>query len=308
MIWIYDIETYEQAFILCARQKDNGRKLEFEISRRKDDTVKLVKHLLSVKGQIGYNNLEFDYPVLHWFLKNFQNYDQNSLPKALCEEANKIIHEDNSRISPSEVMIPQLDLLKIWHYDNGARYTSLKYLEFNMRMDNIEDLPYDIHADLTDEMIDNLIKYCHHDVYATYLFYKLSLNRISLRRKLSKKYGLGLMNKSDVGIAEDLVLDSYCKLTGRDKQEVRESRTEWDFIKAKDVILSQVKFKTTNMQLWLDKLKNTYLKAKDNFWKGEIINLYDEEYQVGLGGLHIIQKPKRFVKKDNEFLTEWDCA
>ncbi|MFW5889292.1 MAG: hypothetical protein ACOC3V_01900 [bacterium] len=308
MIYIYDIETYKKAFIVCALQKDTQKKLEFEISHRKDDIVRLMRHLLSVKGQIGYNNLDFDYPVLHWFLKNFQNYDQYSLPEAIYYEAQRIIDEDYSSINPSEVMIPQLDLFKIWHYNNGARATSLKYLEFNMRMDNIEDLPYEIDSDLTDEMIDEIIEYCHHDVYATYLFYLKSKNRISLRRKLSKKYGLSLMNKSDVGIAEELVLDSYCKLTGRDKQEVRDTKSVYDYIVAKDVILPQIKFKTKRMQTWLEKLKDTYLKAMDHDWKGEVIKLFDEEYQVGLGGLHIIQKSKRFIKANDEFLTEWDCA
>lgn len=308
MIYVYDIETYKEAFIVCALQKDNLTKLEFEVSYRKNDSEKLIRHLTHVKSQIGYNNINFDYPVLHWFLNNFQNHDEYTLPQAIHEEANRVINEDYSAIKPSEVLIPQLDLFKIWHYDNKARATSLKYLEFNMRMNNIEDLPYKIDEHLDGEKIDKIIEYCHHDVYATYLFYLKSKDRISLRKKLSNKYGLFLMNRPDVGIGEDLVLDSYCKQTNQDKNTIRELRSTYDFIQAKNVIHPDIYFQTFEMQKWLYKLKQTYLKRMEGFWKGEIINLLGEEYQVGLGGIHIIQKALRFVKKDDEFLTEWDCA
>ena len=44
------------------------------------------------------------------------------------------------------------------------------------------------------------------------------------------------------------------------------------------------------------------------FWKGEIVELFGEEYQVKLGGLHIIQKPGIYEIKEDEQITERDCA
>jgi len=308
MIDIYDIETYKEAFIFCALRIDGKEKKEFEISYSKNDTEKLVKYLLSIKGLIGYNNLNFDYPIIHWFLNNFQNYDQYSLPEILYNKAQEIINEEFSSINPTDVIIPQLDLYRIWHYNNKARRTSLKYLEFNMRMNIIEDLPYKIDEHLNDEKINKIIEYCHRDVKATHNFYVKSKPKITLRRNLKKKYGLNLINRPDVGIAEDLVLHSYCQQTNLEKSYVKTLKSEYNFIQAKDIILPQIKFKTVQMQKWLDKLKQVYLKRMGGFWQGEIITLFNEQYQVGLGGLHIEQKSFRFIKKENQFLTEWDCA
>ena len=308
MICVYDIETYKYAFIVCCKNINTGETLEFEISFRKDDRVRLINHILKIKGQVGFNNINFDYPILHWFLLNQQNYSKDSLPEAIYNEANRIISEERTSINPKEVAVPQLDLYRIWHYHNKAKSTSLKYLEFNLRMDDIQDLPYKIDEELDDEKIDKIIKYCHHDVLATYNFYLKSKNKISLRKKLSNKYNLNLMNQPDVGMGENLVLDSYCKLTGKDKQEVRNLRSEYKFIQGKDVIFPSIKFETEEMNNWLNKLKNIYLKRVDFFWEGEIIKLFGQDYQVGLGGLHIEQIPGVYEKEDYQFLTEWDCA
>lgn len=243
MIEVYDVETYKRAFIVCCLNIYTNEKLDFEISTRKDQRESLIKHILKIKGQIGYNIINFDYPIIHWFLNNQQNYSSGeSLCEAIYNEANRIIKEENTFINYKEVIIPQLDLYRIWHYDNKAKATSLKYLEFNLRMDNIEDLPYRTDEELDGFMIDKIIEYCHHDVLATFNFYNKTKHKISLRKKLSKIYKLNLMNKSDVGMGENLVLDSYCKLTGKDKQEVRELRSNYKFNSIKNYIFSLYKF------------------------------------------------------------------
>ena len=66
-------------------------------------------------------------------------------PAILYEKAMSIIKSDDrfaGIIYPSDRHVPQVDLYKIHHFDNKARTTSLKALEFNMRMDNISDLPF----------------------------------------------------------------------------------------------------------------------------------------------------------------------
>lgn len=305
---IYDVETYYDAFILCAINRDSQQKKHFEISYRKDDTQELIKYLQSTDGLIGYNNLNFDYPIIHWIINNYKNYNQYSLSQAICDKAQEIIKKEFSAINPKEVLIPQLDLFKIWHYSNKARTTSLKYLEFTMRMDNIQDLPYDIYDKLSEEQIDKIIEYCYHDVEATYKFYLKSINRINLRKQLQSKYNIPLINRPDVGIAEDLVLHSYCKQTGKNKYDVKQLNTKYDWIQGKDIILPEIQFVTNPMKEWLVSLKNTYLKRIGGFWKGDTIELFNETYQVGLGGLHIEQKPGKYIRANNQFLTEWDCS
>jgi hypothetical protein len=108
----------------------------------------------------------------------------------------KMVHAD-------EVAVPQIDLYKIWHFDNKAKSTSLKMIEFNMRSDTIEDLPFPVGTVLTDEQIETLIKYNAHDVLKTLDFYIKSLTQIRFREELTVKYGRDFMNHNDTKIGKD---------------------------------------------------------------------------------------------------------
>jgi hypothetical protein len=76
-------------------------------------------------------------------------------------------------------------------------------LEFNMLMENIEDLPYPIEAELTEEMIEKLKQYNEHDVEATRKFLNICLPQIEFRAELSKKYGRSFMNHNDGKIGKE---------------------------------------------------------------------------------------------------------
>ncbi|MEG8007479.1 hypothetical protein U2444_14875, partial [Listeria monocytogenes] len=79
--------------------------------------------------------------------------------------------------------VPQIDLFKIWHFDNRARSTSLKVLEFKLRMDNLCDLPFPVGTMLNYEQTQVLKTYNAHDVKATKLFYKESIQAIQFRQE-----------------------------------------------------------------------------------------------------------------------------
>lgn len=106
-------------------------------------------------------------------------------------------------IKSDEEYIKQVDLYRIWHFNNKAKATSLKMLEFNMRLDNIEDLPFPIDAELTSTQIDKLKEYNQHDVDCTLEFYKASHSQISFRDDLSIKLGRDFTNADDTKIGSE---------------------------------------------------------------------------------------------------------
>ena len=67
--WIYDIETYPNCFTFSIVREDGKHKKTFEISFRKNQIDGLFKCLDYLKDKelyaVGFNNLGFDYPVLH---------------------------------------------------------------------------------------------------------------------------------------------------------------------------------------------------------------------------------------------------
>ena len=120
-IYIYDLETYNNFFLATFKIANEDKWFEFEISDRINDIDKLRKFLKLKPASIGYNNINFDYPVLHnTILKNNKNWTANEI----YLEVQKIIESEYSAIKDWDVKIPQLDLFKIWHYDNKNKRTS----------------------------------------------------------------------------------------------------------------------------------------------------------------------------------------
>ena len=211
MDWVYDIETYPNCFTFTAICADNSRTHVYECSSRKNDVSQLFEFLDMLHDKkhrmVGFNNKGFDYPVLHELLEVKAKAVTVS-GKAVAKKAYKVaqdlisVQAEHNNIRLKEY-VKQVDLFKIHHFDNKARATSLKMIEFNMKSDSIEDLPFPVGTELTDSEIDVLLKYNMHDVVKTLDFYNISLNLIRFRDELSKKYRRDFTNHNDTKIGKD---------------------------------------------------------------------------------------------------------
>ncbi|HNQ21411.1 MAG TPA: hypothetical protein PKI46_10155, partial [Bacteroidales bacterium] len=241
-VFIYDLETYSNFFLATFKIPEKEEWFEFEISDRQSDIKELKLFLNSqVKGLIGFNNLNFDYPVLHnTILSNNVDWKASDI----FEEVQLIINFKYSAINNKSVKIPQLDLYRIWHYDNEARRTSLKWLEFTMRMENIEDLPYSPDTILTFEQMDEVKSYCRNDIKATEMFYLKSKEQINFRLNMIKELGYNVMNYSDVKIGEYINRKTYEKLSGKNYYDFKELRTYRSIFHIKDLIPDYIQFKS----------------------------------------------------------------
>ena len=77
-IWIYDIETLMNCFTYTAMNRDTKEVVQYTIWKHINETDELIKHLTSVRGLIGFNNLSFDYPVLHHILNVYEIWENLS--------------------------------------------------------------------------------------------------------------------------------------------------------------------------------------------------------------------------------------
>src|SRR5690606_1305283 len=132
---IYDVEQFPNFHSYVGVDKDKGSESTpsiFEISERKNQIKEYIDYLYSLNGMIGFNNISYDYPLLHYILTNkvkLLKLDYLEINKLLYAESQRIINAEWSSIAEWEVLIPQLDLFLIKHYNNTARSTSLKWLE-----------------------------------------------------------------------------------------------------------------------------------------------------------------------------------
>lgn len=265
---IYDIETYPNIFTFAAINNRSKQKYIFEISDRRNDFNELVSFIKAANQYsckfVGFNNLHFDYPVMHELLNKFDGewYDVSSI----YAKAMSIIKSDwNNRfahtIYEDHHLFYNIDLLKIHHFDNQARATSLKKLEFAMRMNNVEDLPFDVGIDLNDQQKDTLIEYNHHDCKATDLFFEQSKKQIDFRNHLTKTYGRDFTNFNDTKIGKDYFITElekttpgccYVTVDGKKKKV----QTVRDIIHVKDVVFDYINFNNPIFKRLLDWFKD----------------------------------------------------
>lgn len=316
----YDIETYPNTFTLRATHCVTGDKWLFEMSFRRWDLYVLCLFIEACQRGgnrwVGYNNIGFDYPVVHHI---YQHRSGFMTVGDIYKKAMSIINAPfNAKFAhlvwESDHLVPQIDLYKIHHFDNMARATSLKVLEFNMRMDNIEDLPFDVGLDLNSEQADVLLDYNDHDVDATVLFYHETKEQIDFREKLTEKLGKNFINHNDTKIGKDFFIMELEKVSpgccyrmeGGRKRMVQTHRD--DGIRLSDIILPYVKFDNHEFQRILIWMNNQTITETKGSFKEINCNINGFQYDFGTGGIHGSVDPQIVSSDEHYTLLDIDVA
>ena len=260
----FDLETYPNVFSATFYEIDSDKVSVFEISNRKHELNDLLVYLRDIKRNnkrlISYNGIGFDYPIIHFILQKAIKAKQENkklmvTASQLFKYAQKVIDSKKDDgfgiyIKQEDVLLKQCDLMKINHFDNKAKMTSLKLLEFNMRSKNIEDLPFEVGRSLSSNEIDVLIKYNIHDVMETFKFYKVCLDMIKMREELSIKYGFDCINYSDTKIGEQFFMkeiektksDAFYTFDHNGRKKIKQ--TVRNVISVKDCLFDYLRFST----------------------------------------------------------------
>jgi len=294
--YVFDIETYPNVFTLAVEHAEAPLHWMFEISDLRNDSRQIVEFLQFLKDtdsrMVGFNNLGFDYPVVHTLIR-MGHSDANTL----YQKAMAIINsqdEDGSRwmhlVKPTDQFVTQIDLFKIHHFDNRARSTSLKVLEFNMRSSTIEDLPFPVGTVLNREQIEVLKEYNKHDVAQTKAFYHHTLDMIHFREELTRKYQRDFMNHNDTKIGKDyftMKLEEAgvaCYDFGPKGRTPRQ--TKRPVIHLKDAILPWINFEHPEFNRVMNWLKAQTITETKGVFTDLTATVNGFTFVFGLGGIH----------------------
>lgn len=314
--WIYDIETYPNAFTATFEHADAPLVVSFEISDYRDDRSELLTFLDVLRRDgarlVGFNNVGFDYPVLHQFIRMGGCTADLLYAKAqaiiTAGDDNKFAH----LVKPSDYYIPQVDLYRIHHFDNRARATSLKALEFNMRAESIQDLPFPVGIALTREQVATLREYNAHDVSMTKKFYHLSKDAIAFREELSRKYGQDFINKNDTAIGKSYFVMELekrgvaCYDFGPDGRRPRQ--TPRPSIALADAILPWITFQQPEFQRILSWFKQQTITETKGVFKDIVARVNDFDFVFGLGGIHGSISNETLVARDDLVIESVDVV
>lgn len=339
--YIYDLETYPNIFTFCGKFVGSNEVQLWEISDRlneRDLIIQMMRYLKSINAEmIGFNNLGFDYPIMHEMMMNPYMFDA----RKASQLANQIIHGQrggqgglNTYIAPRDRFVDQIDLVKVNHFDNKAKRTSLKALQFAMRSTSLEDLPFDI-RDLTHEEMNQLRDYNIHDVTETESFFNKCEPLIDMRRELSlqtivdprdvetlncfkddptipwvarriKAMPGDVLNYSDVKIGVEYLTNrigrNKCYVNRKPRQTFRE------MIDLGSVILPKISFRTEPFQEVFSWFKQQKFHIRAESKPKLEVELGGLKFDFGVGGVHASVDNKVYKSNDEYQIIDIDVA
>jgi len=290
--FIYDLESYPNVFSAVIVHAPIGTEWIFEVSDRVNQSGHLLRFLAALASNpanrmVGYNNVGYDYPILHHLMR-FESFTaDNAYQKSMSIIETPWHDRFKNTVWPSDMLIKQVDLFKVHHFDNAARSTSLKQIEIALRMPHVADLPFPPGTVLSSDQIPQLLAYNRHDVSATLQFYHESASALQFRDEMSEALGADMTNTSDTNIGSRVFIarmetaaPGICGKSGSWKQTPR------DRIALADCIFPYVKFQTPEFNSVLDYLRGKTITRTKGALDDLKATCHGLEFVFGTGGIH----------------------
>ena len=312
--WVMDYETLKNCFVAVFTHYKTEETKIFSICKLQNDYEKFIEFLKqnieNNEWHISYNGLAFDSQVTHNIIKDHKHgrhekMDGETIAEEIYGYAQRAINKSNNRefhdFPEWEMTIKQIDVFKLNHWDNVAKMSSLKWIQYSMDWDNIIDMPIHHETSIdTQEQLDLIIKYCINDVESTKEIFERSKPLITLRKNLTDQYNINLYSASEPRISKELFAYYLSKELNIPKYELKKLRTFRNVIKIKDLILDYIKFETPEFNNLLEKFRT--VEINPNQTKGGF--KYSVAYRgikthFGLGGAHGCTQPGVY-ESDNE--------
>lgn len=313
--FIYDLETLINFFSFAGKFRGDDRVYTFELSPRKNQRNELLSFLNFIQQtgaqMVGFNSLQFDYVILADLLNNPYTFDYTQAYN-LCQ---RIIGSQRygdaglAYIQMKDRLIPQIDLVKVNHFDNVNKRTPLKSLQCAMRSESVEDLPVEIGVPLTYEQMDETLKYNIHDVTETEKFLEKCMHLIDLRRELLDTGVLtgDVLNFSDVKIGSEYFIKKLgraaCFINGATPRQTL--RSVIDF---KDVVLPKIYYRSepfNEVLEWFKKQK-VYVGGNPDLLPKLSRKFGGIDFHFGVGGVHASVESKKFETNDEYIIKDVD--
>lgn len=305
---IYDLECFPNFFSYTGYRRNTEKITQIYIYDN-DGLKQLFDYLWNkskITYHVGFNNLNYDYPMLHYIRTNYEKLVKLTPQKQtakLYEESQRIIGNEFSEIQKNKVSIPQIDLFRIHHFDNKAKITSLKDIEIRLNFPTVEDMPFPYYHVVQPEDIEKILAYNLNDVMATNEFYACSRDRINMRSSLSKEFKLELLNANDPKIGSEI----FISLMSENNKDIRNQRTHRESINLGECVLPWIKFDCPELTDLLKKIKSTIISET----KGSMefsVQYKGFQYDFGLGGIHGCIKSGVYRANEEEYIYDIDVT
>lgn len=326
----WDIETLINFFSAIFINEKLEEKI-FIIFKGHDQRKELLSFIKTKVPLIGFNSHKFDHQVIEFMLQNERKHDFLSTEEVITDIYNfvqKLIYNQNKENSFPPYFIgkftnPSIDIMKTLHLDGKAKMSSLKWCEFSMDWENLQDMPIHHSTYINESQIKEILDYNRNDVLATKELFDRHRGHVGLRKELTKAFGIDLLSASEPRIAKEIFGKYLCEAMGITKKELMALPKDIDTVNIGELILPNVKFETPQFQEVLDYFKSLTVNVEDNSINDELSD-YDnllaekkvrKQIKIGdcivdyaLGGIHgCYEKPTIFEEDDKHIIMSLDA-
>lgn len=249
--YCHDIETAPNFFSDAIIDYDTDEKIYFEISTRRNDYKDLVDFYRQKMLLIGFNNIHFDDIVINYLLRECRDKDVYETLYGINDIVDTLITIEHNYPLIKKWKYPnrnilQIDLFLYWSKMlRLSKKLSLKSIACQLNHGWIQELPFKPGEPIPEEQFDEVKRYNFNDVEITKKLAKTFKDRVNLRHQIRKDYGINAYSRDDVNMGVDILLNEYCKLTGKDPKKVKDLRTIRKKIKLSEILFDNIKFNQT---------------------------------------------------------------
>lgn len=305
--FLFDIEIYPNYFCAIFRSYKTGKVLLFEEDLEGSAFMdrNLFKWCLENLTVATFNGINFDLPLCA-MLCGGRSIEE------LKQAADDIIL-NNQRASDilqkykiKKLAADHIDIIEV-----APLFASLKAYGGRLHVPRMQDLPFHPSTVLNPAQKAITRWYCVNDTTSTGFLAACLKEQIDLRYVLSNEIGIDLRSKSDAQIAEQIIGNEYHRKTGKRAQRPKiEPGTVYFYEKP-----YSLNFTTPLMQHVLHVVRTSPFEIGHD---GKIImpkavgdlqfQLGNSIYQMGIGGLHSMEKTTRHITDDVYQLVDKDVA
>lgn len=332
IVYVYDIEVFQNIFHCSVKNTETNNIYKFEISERKNQLRELVKFFKQVDKYItwgdyyttninipanvifcGYNNLHYDNPIINYIIEYEDKLMQYNIP-TICSSIfnlSKTIttsSEDNIdawKHWKYQIWFDTFDILTML-YSNKLR-VGLKEIQVTMQYPNVQEFVCDWTKSLPLEDFDSMIDYNINDIESTSELLNRCKKDVDLRIAIEDEYGVRVLSKDGVNIGMKILTQKYLEKTGLTWQDIKDLRSPMSVIPLKDVILPFIKYDSPILQRVLDDMKNQIVSPGRKGYENKFV-FNNLRYSVGVGGIHSVNSPEIIIPRDDEMLIDIDVA
>lgn len=332
IVYVYDIEVFQNIFHCSVKNTETNDIYKFEISERKNQLRELVKFFKQVDKYItwgdyyttninipanvifcGYNNLHYDNPIINYIIEYEDKLMQYNIP-TICSSIfnlSKTIttsSEDNIdawKHWKYQIWFDTFDILTML-YSNKLR-VGLKEIQVTMQYPNVQEFVCDWTKPLPLEDFDSMIDYNINDIESTSELLNRCKKDVDLRIAIEDEYGVRVLSKDGVNIGMKILTQKYLEKTGLTWWDIKDLRSPMSVIPLKNVILPFIKYDSPILQRVLEDMKNQIVSPGRKGYENKFV-FNNLRYSVGVGGIHSVNSPEIIIPRDDEMLIDIDVA